>query len=85
MMMKKIKMNLSEINLREKDFHNKLISQGNNRSENKYYKALNNLYVDFFKYLEMNIKNKNILDYGCGIGSYTEKVSRFCTIKNYWN
>ena len=74
-------MDLSEINLREKDFHNKLISQGNNRSENKYYKALNNLYVDFFKYLEMNIKNKNILDYGCGIGGYTVKVLDFAPLK----
>ena len=57
-------MDLSEINLREKDFHNKLISQGNNRSENKYYKALNNLYVDFFKYLEVKnlCQNREIIN-----------------------
>ena len=38
---------LSKINIREKEFHNKLHSSGNPRSENKYYKALHNLYADF--------------------------------------
>ena len=45
-------MNLTKINIREKNFHNNLISSGNQRSENKYYKALHDLYKDFFEHLE---------------------------------
>ena len=70
-------MSLSEINIREKNFHNKLIAEGNNRSENKFYKALHNLYLDFFDYIKKNVKNKKVLDYGCGNGGYAEKVSSF--------
>ena len=55
-------MSLSEINIREKNFHNKLIAEGNNRSENKFYKALHNLYLDFFDYIKKNVKNKKVLD-----------------------
>ena len=49
-------MSLSEINIREKNFHNKLIAEGNNRSENKFYKALHNLYLDFFDYIKKYIQ-----------------------------
>jgi ubiquinone/menaquinone biosynthesis C-methylase UbiE len=69
-------MNLSEINIREKEFHNKLQSKNNGRFENIFYKALHNLYVDFYDFLEKNSESKIILDYGCGIGSVTEKVAR---------
>ena len=70
-------MNLTKINIWEKNFHNNLISSGNQRSENKYYKALHDLYKDFFEHLENNIKNKNVLDFGCGNGGYVEKASCF--------
>ena len=67
-------MSLSEINLREKEFHNKLISSGNQRSENKFYKALYNLYEDFYEKLKKNVKNKSVLDFGCGNGGYVKKT-----------
>ena len=70
-------MSLSEINIRERKFHNKLHSSGSKRAEGKFYKALYHLYEDFFFLLKMNCNNKNILDYGCGIGSYTNKVLEF--------
>ncbi len=70
-------MSLSEINIREKNFHNKLIAEGNNRSENRFYKALHNLYSDYFEYIKNNIQNKKVLDFGCGNGGYAEKVSNF--------
>ena len=40
-------MNLTEINLREKEFHNKLQSKTKGRFENIFYKALHNMYEDF--------------------------------------
>ena len=70
-------MSLSEINIREKKFHNQLISAGNQRSENKFYRALYNLYNDFFDHLRNNIRNKNVLDFGCGTGGYAEKAINF--------
>jgi len=74
---KKIKrMLLSEQNIREKEFHNKLQSGEGYRSENIFYRALFNLFKDFHEYLYQNIKNKKVLDYGCGVGSLTEKVVR---------
>ena len=62
-------MNLTEINIREKNFHNKLQSQKKGRFENIFYKAIYNINEDFFNYLKNNAKESEILDYGCGIGS----------------
>ena len=70
-------MNLSEINIREKDFHNKLQSQKKGRFENIFYKALYNISEDFFDYLKKNAKDAEILDYGCGVGSFVEEVVKF--------
>ena len=70
-------MSLSEINIREKDFHNKLQSKNKGRFENIFYKAIYNSSEDFFTYLEHNAKNSEILDYGCGIGSFIEKVIKY--------
>jgi len=70
-------MSLSDINIREKDFHNKLHSSGEARNENKFYKAAYNLIDDFFIYLENKAKDKNILDFGCGNGVHAEKVVNF--------
>ena len=64
-------MNLTKINIREKEFHNKLHTSGNPRPENKYYKALNNLYEDFLILLKYKNFYKFIyrgiifLNYGC--------------------
>ena len=70
-------MNLTEKNIREKEFHNKLQSKKSGRFENIFYKAIYNLNEDFFRYLEKNSKNSEILDFGCGVGSSTEKVIKF--------
>jgi len=70
-------MSLSDTNIREKEFHNKLHSSGDERSENKFYKALHNLYEDFLISLKNKIPNKNVLDFGCGKGTYTQKVIYF--------
>ncbi len=69
-------MKLSEINIREKEFHNKLHEGDKFRKENIFYKAIFNLYQDFYKYIDENSKNKKILDYGCGIGSITEQIAK---------
>ena len=70
-------MNLTEINFREKDFHNKLQSQKKARFENVFYKALYNMYEDFNSLIFKKANRKIVLDYGCGIGSITEKVIKF--------
>ena len=70
-------MSLTEINIREKNFHNKLQSKNKGRFENIFYKAIYNSSEDFFTYLEENTRNSDILDYGCGIGSFTEKIIKY--------
>ena len=70
-------MGLTEINIREKNFHNKLQSKNKGRFENIFYKAIYNSSEDFFNYLEDNTRNLEILDYGCGIGSFTEKIIKY--------
>ena len=70
-------MSLSEINLREKEFHNKLQSKSKGRFENIFYKAISNCGEDFLIYLKNNAENSEILDYGCGVGSFAEKVIKY--------
>jgi len=69
-------MSLSDINKREKEFHNKLQSKKTGRFENIFYKALFQMYQDFNKYISNNVKDKIILDYGCGVGNITEKIAK---------
>ena len=68
---------LSEKNIREKEFHNKLQSKSKGRFENIFYKAIYNANEDFFNYLKINSVNSNILDYGCGIGQSLQEVVKF--------
>ena len=70
-------MKLTEQNLREKEFHNKLQSQSKGRFENIFYKAISNAWEDFYNYLNLKAKNSEILDYGCGIGPVIEKVIEY--------
>ena len=70
-------MKLTEQNLREKEFHNKLQSQSKGRFENIFYKAISNAWEDFYNYLNLKAKNSEILDYGCGIGPVIEKVIKY--------
>ncbi len=70
-------MRLTEINIREKKFHNELQSKKDERFENKFYKALYNINEDFFSFLKKNAENSEILDYGCGVGTLVEQVVKF--------
>ena len=46
---------LSEKNIREKEFHNRLQSKSKGRFENIFYKAIYNANEDFFDYLKAEI------------------------------
>ncbi len=70
-------MSLTEKNLREKDFHNELQSRPKGRFENIFYKALANVWDDFYDRLQKNSRNAEVLDYGCGIGPSIIKVSNY--------
>ena len=70
-------MALTDQNLREKEFHNKLQSKSKGRFENIFYKAIVNAWEDFYNFLNLNAKNSEILDYGCGVGPVIEKVMEF--------
>ena len=70
-------MQLSEKNLREKNFHNKLQSTKGGRFENVFYKAIINAWEDFFYYLEINAKDSILLDYGCGVGPTIDRILNF--------
>jgi SAM-dependent methyltransferase len=67
-------MSLSDKNIREKEFHNKLQSKSSGRFENIFYKAIYNSNEDFFNFLKLNSINSEILDYGCGVGNSIKKV-----------
>ena len=70
-------MTLTDQNLREKEFHDKLQSKSQGRFENIFYKAILNAWEDFYNFLQINSKNSEILDYGCGVGPVIEKVIKF--------
>ena len=74
-------MTLTNSNIREKEFHNRLQSGSKGRFENIFYKALLNAWNDFYNYLNSNAKNCEILDYGCGGGPIIERVIKFKTKK----
>ena len=70
-------MQLSEENKREIKFHDELQGNDKVRFENRFYKALANMFSDFDSQIEQNCKNKRILDFGCGIGNNLEKVLKY--------
>jgi len=70
-------MSLSETNIRERKFHDELHSSGQERSQNKFYRALYSLNEDFRKLLKVKTKSVQVLDYGCGIGNFAQEVSAF--------
>ena len=70
-------MSLSEINIREKKFHNELHSSGKGRPQGKFYKALYDLMKDFRNLLKKKTKSVEVLDYGCGSGNFAQEVSAF--------
>lgn len=69
--------NLSDKNIRERKFHDKLHSNSKSRFENIFYKAIINAWQDFYDHLNIKVKDSNILDYGCGVGPVIEKVLKF--------
>ena len=70
-------MSISDKNLREKEFHNKLQSKKKGRFENIFYKAISNAWDDFYEYLKSRSKDTEILDFGCGTGLTIKKVVEF--------
>ena len=70
-------MNLTNINIREKEFHNKLQSKDKGRFENAFYKSLYNINKDFFSFIEKKANQSKILDFGCGSGFFIEKLVKF--------
>ena len=70
-------MSLSDKNIREKEFHNKLQSNSKERFENIFYKAIGHAWLDYYEKLNFLSKNSDILDYGCGVGPTIEKVINF--------
>tara|TARA_B100001057_G_scaffold420100_1_gene440277 strand:- start:2131 stop:2874 length:744 start_codon:yes stop_codon:yes gene_type:complete len=70
-------MKLTDKNIREKDFHNKLQSKSKGRFENIFYKAIYNSGEDFFHFLKYNTKDSEVLDYGCGVGNSLKRVIEY--------
>lgn len=70
-------MPLTEKNIREKEFHNKLHSKSKGRFENFIYKSIVNAWDDFFDFLSLNVKDLEVLDYGCGVGPIIKKIVKF--------
>ena len=70
-------MSLSEINKREKDFHNNLQKKEGRKFESNFYKAIKNMFDDFHAKIKENCFQNNILDFGCGIGKNLETVVNF--------
>jgi ubiquinone/menaquinone biosynthesis C-methylase UbiE len=57
----------------EQDFHNKVFGGENEdrlRANEKYYSITQGIITDYSKLLLDNSKNKNVLEYGCGLSSY---------------
>ena len=73
----KINMSLTEKNIREKEFHNELQSRPKGRFENVFYKALANVWDDFYDCLKIKTKNAEVLDYGCGVGPTIIKIGNY--------
>tara|TARA_B100001248_G_C27284260_1_gene409271 strand:- start:136 stop:876 length:741 start_codon:yes stop_codon:yes gene_type:complete len=70
-------MNLTDKNIREKEFHNRLQSNPKGRFENIFYKAIGHAWLDYYDNLNFLSRNSDILDYGCGIGPTIEKVINY--------
>ena len=77
MRIQKNSMSLTKKNLREKDFHNELQSKPKGRFENIFYKAIANIWDDFYERLKKNARNSEVLDYGCGVGPSIIAVSNY--------
>tara|TARA_Y100000768_G_C23892753_1_gene640999 strand:+ start:240 stop:983 length:744 start_codon:yes stop_codon:yes gene_type:complete len=70
-------MSLTDINIREKEFHNKLQSKTKGRFENIFYKSLYNINEDFFSHLKKYAYQSKILDFGCGAGVFVERTIKY--------
>ena len=58
-------MQLSEENKREIKFHDELQGNDKVRFENRFYKALANMFSDFDSQIEQNCKNKRRIYLAC--------------------
>ena len=75
-------MSLTDINIREKEFHNKIQSKTKGRFENIFYKSLYNINEDFFSHLKKYAYQSQILDFGCGTGVFIERTMKYKPKKN---
>ena len=62
---------------KEKDFHNIRFEQETRESLNKYYSINFLILKDFYDLLFSESKAKKVLEYGCGLGSQTFKLSKY--------
>src|SRR5690242_8593410 len=54
---------------REREFHNKRYSSdAGHRSEERFYRALHDLFTAFDQIVQVASQNADVLDYGCGTG-----------------
>ena len=71
-------MQLSEENKREIKFHDELQSKKKARFENRFYKALGNMFSDFDSQIEQNCKNKKMSNFIFNIKLKKNEI-------DYWN
>ena len=76
-------MTLTDQNLREKEFHDKLQSKSKGRFENIFYKAILNAWEDFYNFLDFNSFQKAI--FGKKIRKFldTNDFKLYNTIKTF--
>jgi SAM-dependent methyltransferase len=68
---------------REREFHNKRFSDNSGkRNEDKFYRALHNLNIDFDNQVLALAQGKDILDFGCGTGDRAIKLHSEASAKS---
>ena len=78
-------MSLTEINIREKEFHDKLQSQKKGRFENIFYKALYNINKDFFFFFRKKCQKFRNFRLWLWCRIFDRKSYKIQSKKNCWN
>lgn len=61
---------------REKEFHNETFSKNSRKAAKKYYKSASVSKEFYHSLISENVKNKKVLEYGCGPGSAAFDLAR---------